>query len=36
VLRLLEGKTVNLKVVEKEDLPLIAGWSNDPEFFGDF
>ena len=33
---MLEGRTVNLKVVEKEDLPLIASWSNDPEFFGDF
>jgi RimJ/RimL family protein N-acetyltransferase len=29
-----EGKTVNLKVVEKEDLSLLLGWSNDPEFKG--
>jgi RimJ/RimL family protein N-acetyltransferase len=30
---LLDGKTVNLRVVEKEDLPLIAEWLNDPVFF---
>lgn len=34
--RLLEGKSVNLKVVEKEDLPLLAEWSNDPEYLGDY
>jgi RimJ/RimL family protein N-acetyltransferase len=33
---LLEGKILNLSVVEKEDLPLLADWSNDPEFFGRF
>jgi RimJ/RimL family protein N-acetyltransferase len=33
---LLEGKNVNLRVVEKEDLPLWADWNNDAEFFGDF
>jgi RimJ/RimL family protein N-acetyltransferase len=33
---LLEGKSVNLKLVEKEDLPLLVDWSNDPEFFGEF
>jgi hypothetical protein len=32
---LLEGKTVNLKVLEKDDLPLLADWSNNLEFFGD-
>jgi RimJ/RimL family protein N-acetyltransferase len=32
---LLEGKTVNLRVVEKEDLPLIVEWANDPEFNGE-
>jgi RimJ/RimL family protein N-acetyltransferase len=31
---LLEGKNVNLRLVEKEDLPLFAGWFNDPEVFG--
>jgi len=35
VLRLLEGKNVNLRVVEKEDLPLIVEWANDPEFNGE-
>jgi RimJ/RimL family protein N-acetyltransferase len=33
---LLEGRNVNLRVAEKEDLPLIAGWLNDPEFFGEY
>jgi RimJ/RimL family protein N-acetyltransferase len=32
---LLEGKNVNLRVVEKEDLPLIAEWANDLEFNGE-
>ena len=31
---MLEGKTVNLKVVEKEDLPLLLEWWNDPDFAG--
>jgi RimJ/RimL family protein N-acetyltransferase len=31
---LLEGETVNLKVMEKEDLSLIAEWLNDPEMSG--
>ena len=26
---MLEGKSVNLRVVEKEDLPLLLGWRND-------
>jgi RimJ/RimL family protein N-acetyltransferase len=30
---LLEGKNVNLRVAEKEDLPLIAEWLNNPDFF---
>jgi ribosomal-protein-alanine N-acetyltransferase len=30
---LLEGRNVNLRVVEKEDLPSIADWLNNPEFF---
>ena len=33
---MLEGKNVNLRVVEKEDLPLWADWNNNPEFFGEF
>jgi ribosomal-protein-alanine N-acetyltransferase len=32
---LLEGKLVNLKVLEKDDLPLLAGWSNNLGFFSD-
>jgi ribosomal-protein-alanine N-acetyltransferase len=32
VLTLLEGKKVNLKIVEKEDLPLLQGWFNSLEF----
>ena len=32
---MLEGKLVNLKVLEKEDLPLLADWSNNPEIFSD-
>jgi RimJ/RimL family protein N-acetyltransferase len=30
---LLEGKNVNLRVVEKEDLPLLAEWFNNLEFW---
>jgi RimJ/RimL family protein N-acetyltransferase len=33
---LLEGKNVNLRVAEKEDLPLFAEWLNNPEFFGEY
>jgi RimJ/RimL family protein N-acetyltransferase len=33
---LLEGKGVNLKVIEKEDLLLLAEWSNDSEYLGDY
>jgi len=33
---LLEGKNVNLRVCEKEDLPLVAEWLNDLEFLGVF
>ena len=33
---LLEGKNVNLRIQEKEDLPLIAEWINDPEFMGEY
>jgi len=32
---LLEGKNVNLKVAEKEDIALIAEWLNNPEIFGE-
>ena len=33
---MLEGKNVNLRVVEKEDLPLFAEWLNKPEFLGEY
>jgi RimJ/RimL family protein N-acetyltransferase len=33
---LLEGKNVNLRIVEKEDLQLWGDWNNNIEFFGDF
>jgi len=36
VFRLLEGKNVNLRVMEKKDLPLFAEWVNKPEFFGEY
>jgi RimJ/RimL family protein N-acetyltransferase len=31
---LLEGRNVNLRIVEKEDLPLLSEWFNNPEFAG--
>jgi RimJ/RimL family protein N-acetyltransferase len=31
---LLEGRLVNLRIVEKEDLPLLLGWFNNLEFSG--
>ena len=31
---MLEGKTVKLRVVEKEDLPLLSEWWNSPDFAG--
>jgi RimJ/RimL family protein N-acetyltransferase len=33
---LLEGKNVNLRVAEREDIPLYSEWTNNPEFFGEF
>jgi ribosomal-protein-alanine N-acetyltransferase len=33
---LLEGKKVNLRVVEKEDLPLLKEWKNNIEFIGEY
>jgi RimJ/RimL family protein N-acetyltransferase len=33
---LLEGKTVNLRIVEKEDLPLFAEWLNNLEIIGEY
>jgi RimJ/RimL family protein N-acetyltransferase len=33
---MLEGKLVNLRVMEKEDLPLLAEWFNNLEVFGEY
>jgi ribosomal-protein-alanine N-acetyltransferase len=33
---LLEGKAVNLRVMEKEDLPQITEWFNNTEFLGEY
>ena len=33
--KLLEGKLVNLRVIEKDNLSLLADWSNNIEFFSD-
>lgn len=33
---MLEGKNTNLRVMEKEDLPLFAEWNNDPAFGGEY
>jgi len=33
---LLEGKNVNLRVMEKEDLPLFQEWLNNPKFMGEY
>jgi RimJ/RimL family protein N-acetyltransferase len=34
--RLLEGKNVNLRVVEKEDVPLIAEWENSLDYISEY
>jgi ribosomal-protein-alanine N-acetyltransferase len=36
VFKVLEGKTVNLRVVEKEDLLFLKEWRNNLEFTGQF
>ena len=33
---MLEGKNVNLRTMEKEDLTLFAEWMNAPEFYGEY
>jgi RimJ/RimL family protein N-acetyltransferase len=33
---MLEGDTVNLRIMEKADLPLVVEWANDPDFGGEF
>ncbi|MGD0477652.1 MAG: GNAT family protein [Nitrososphaerales archaeon] len=33
---MLEGKNVNLRLMEKDDLPLMWEWFNRPEVFGEY
>ena len=33
---MLEGKNVNLRIVEREDLPLIAEWKNNLDYIGEY
>jgi RimJ/RimL family protein N-acetyltransferase len=33
---LLEGRNVNLRIIEREDLPTLLEWNNDPEFIGEY
>jgi RimJ/RimL family protein N-acetyltransferase len=33
---LLEGKNVNLRIMEKEDLGLVSEWFNNPEYGGEY
>jgi hypothetical protein len=33
---LLEGKIVNLRIMEKEDFPKFAEWLNEPQFLGEY
>ena len=33
---MLEGKNVNLRIMEKDDLQLIAEWFSSPEVFGEY
>lgn len=35
-MKLLEGKNVNLRLMEKEDIPLYLAWINNPEFYGKY
>ena len=32
---MLEGKTVNLRIVEREDLPLLIDWNSNSEYYGE-
>jgi RimJ/RimL family protein N-acetyltransferase len=33
---MLKGNLINIRVLEKEDVPIITQWSNDPNFGGEF
>jgi RimJ/RimL family protein N-acetyltransferase len=34
--KMLKGKKVNLKALEKDDLPILVEWFNNPDFFGEY
>jgi hypothetical protein len=34
VFNVLKGKSVNLKIMEREELPTLQEWSNNPEVMG--
>lgn len=33
---MLQGNSVNLRVMEKEDLPILVEWYNNPKFFDEY
>lgn len=33
---MLQGNNLNLRVMEKDDLPILIEWFNNPEFFGEY
>jgi RimJ/RimL family protein N-acetyltransferase len=33
---MLEGRAINLRLIEHGDIPLIVEWANDPDFGGEF
>jgi RimJ/RimL family protein N-acetyltransferase len=33
---LLEGRNVNLRIMEREDLPVLHEWDNNPQFRGEY
>ena len=33
---MLEGKNVKLRIVDREDLPLVKEWFNNPDFSGEY
>ena len=36
VIEILEGKTVNLRLEEKEDMKLVSEWLNNPDYWGEY
>ncbi|MDI6904363.1 MAG: hypothetical protein QMD13_02565 [Candidatus Bathyarchaeia archaeon] len=35
-MKLLEGKNVNLRIAEKDDVFLITGWWGDTQYMGEY